>query len=201
MTSEVDICNLALGNIHAQSINALTDDNTEANACQLRYPVARDFVLSQVPWAFAGKDQSLALLEEQPAEWAFAYAWPSDCLEPRYLFIGGTRAALNDPIQYEVHISASDGQRQILTELEDACLKYTFRQVDTNKFSAHFIETLSWYVASQIAIPVAGAERGRELRSDSLQIYNSVVGAAIATDASQGERGPENDSPMIQARL
>jgi hypothetical protein len=103
-----------------------------------------------------------------------------------------------DRIEFEAAVS-STGTRVILTNLAEAKLKYTFRQTNPNRFTPHFIEALSWYMAGVIAIPVVGSEKGRLLRDDSLQIYQATIGAAIAADSSEGyslQREPET----IEAR-
>lgn len=178
---------MALGNIRAQRIQSLDDANAipEAPACKLRYPQARDFVLSDVPWNFAGKIAVLALLTWEPDEWLYAYTWPDDCLTPRYIVPPGKERYQADRIEYESAVS-STGTRVILTNLAEASLKYTFRQTNPNRFSAHFIEALSWYLAAVIAIPVVGSEKGRLLRDDALSMYQATIGAGISADATEG---------------
>lgn len=200
MSTEVDICNLALGNIHAKSINDLGEtDNVEAPACKLRYPIARDLVLAEAWWQFAGRDEAGALLSEEPTEWSYAYAYPQDCLEVRYIVPPGKARYRFDEIEFKVGILSDGTTKAILTNQEDACIAYTFRQTDTQKFPAHFVTALSWYLSGDLAIPVAGTERGRDLRKESLQIYQISLGAAISHDADM-QYSDERDPETIEAR-
>ena len=73
MSSEVDICNLALGNIKAGRIDTLDDDSAEGRACKLRYPQSRDAVLQGHWWNLAGKTATLAQLTTTPDEWEYEY--------------------------------------------------------------------------------------------------------------------------------
>ena len=45
MASEVEICNLALSNIRAGSINSLTEGSLQAQICKLKYPILRDLCI------------------------------------------------------------------------------------------------------------------------------------------------------------
>lgn len=53
MPTEVDICNMALGEISDDTITALSDSNEAGRRCTLLYPQARDEVLALHPWRFA----------------------------------------------------------------------------------------------------------------------------------------------------
>ena len=53
ITSDVDICNLALHKIGHDSIDALTDENDAARHCNALYAVERDMMLAAHPWSFA----------------------------------------------------------------------------------------------------------------------------------------------------
>ena len=53
MPTEVDICNMALGEISDDVITALSDSNEAGRRCTLLYPQARDEVLALHPWRFA----------------------------------------------------------------------------------------------------------------------------------------------------
>lgn len=200
MANEVEICNLAIGNIRAQSIQSLDETNgLEAPACKLRYPQARDVVLADAWWKFAGQIVTLAPLADEPTEWSYAYAWPSDCIEPRYIVPPSKARERSAPIEFNVEIRQSDGLKIIVTEQPEACLKYTFRQTNTELFSPHFVEALSWWLAGSIAIPIVGTERGRAIRKDCLEIYQATIGNAIASDASIGY-SVEPDPDTIEAR-
>src|SRR3990172_4324042 len=85
MASVVDICNLAVGHLGGDAtISSIEppDGSIAADHCQRFYPICRDAMLESHNWRFAMRRQSLALLSttELPAEWAYAYAYPT-CLK------------------------------------------------------------------------------------------------------------------------
>lgn len=217
MASSIDIANLALGNIRAQSINAFDEASIEAQVCDQRYDLARQFVLRDNPWRFANKIAALALVDETAAEWSYVYDYPTDCLAARHIVgeygLSYERTAyyrsevdydylsrFRTRIPFEV-AQQSDGSRAILCDLEDAYLAYTADVTDTTQFQADFIEALAWYLAAQIAVPIVGSNEGRELRKDALQMYSQLTNAARANDANEAwNTYAVPESPTITAR-
>ena len=212
MTSVVSICNQAIGRIRGTQIGALTDDTVEANACTTFYEASRDFVLSDFPWNFASKTLVLAQKVGTPEEWCFCYAYPSDCLNVQYLYPEGFIAAsrdtllysedrhriMNGSIPYDVGLAA-DNTKSIFTNLDLARAKYTVKLENVNHFSAHFVTALSWYLAGEIAIPIAGTSKGRLLADRAMQGYDRVIKAAYSSNASEGDPGLPRDAETIRA--
>lgn len=94
MTSPVDICNRALGEIAARVIiNSFDDPGPAALAARLNYDTVRRKLLRTAPWNFARKQIALSQLNVAstppgvPFPWVFEYAYPSDCVKFRYLLV------------------------------------------------------------------------------------------------------------------
>ncbi len=198
MTSVVTICNMALGRIHADQISSLGEGTVPASNCNLYYAPSRDFVLADFWWNFAGKTAALAELSATPIEWACSYAYPSDALEIRYLVPNSRLRQNQDATEYEIATDSS-GIKVIYTNLSDAYAKYTFRQTNVNEFSPHFVTALSWYLAAEVAIPIAGATKGRQLRNDALAGYRETMASAIAVNANEEYPGEDRLPEAIRA--
>lgn len=82
MTTEVDICNIALSRLGDRAtVTSLSppDGSVQSQHCARFLPLARDSLLEQHDWGFATKRVSLALLSvTPPSGWAYAYAPPGD---------------------------------------------------------------------------------------------------------------------------
>jgi len=194
MSSEITVCNLALSHIRGGSINALTEASIQAQQCKLLYPILRDMVLESVPWQFATKIVSLAQLTNVAIfNYAYAYQYPNDCLKIKRLIINwetvnrtdsqfyGTRLpAMNTEAPVPYQIFNEGGVRVIATNYSDMRIEYTSRVTDTNLFSNQFIMALSHLLASELAIPIVGANEGRNFKSDSLKQYSMMIKAAAA---------------------
>lgn len=217
MTSKVEICNLALGNIRAASINAIDESSVEAQVCKARYDLALKFMLRDFPWRFSHKVQALALESMTPNEWDYAYTYPTDCLRAKYILPTNqhmsTRTAYYHldlphvkeqigPVQFEVGFNDTSSRKVILTDQDEAYLAYTAYQTDTTNFDPLFIEALGWYLASLIAVPIVGIERGKDLRDNALQAYGMTLPYAQEADANEGTINPSHqESPTITERL
>lgn len=200
MASEVEICNLALSNIRAGSINSLTESSLQAQLCKLKYPIFRDRCLREIPWQFNRKIRELASVTTNIFNWSYAYSYPVDCLKIHRLVgeyeevqEGGNdfvsrlldsrvRVAtdLRKQIPYEVF--NFDDTKTIGANQPNLRIDFASKVTDPNLFSDDFILALSHLLASELAIPIVGAELGRALRNDSLQLYKEYLGSAIATD-------------------
>ena len=189
---------MALGRIRAGNIDDIGAPTTAAIKCNLYYEPSRDFVLADFPWNFAKKTLSLGKLSEVPVEWTFQYTYPADALNMRYLLAASTLRQHNDPTEWEIMLS-TDGSQVIATDLDAACVAYTVKQENVNLFSAHFVTALSWYLAGEVAIPIAGTSKGRILRDDAMKGYINFMDAAIAANASEGETGKRRDPELIRA--
>lgn len=207
MTSEVEICNLGLSNIRAGSINSFTEGSLQAQQCKLKYPFLRDRVLKE-SWGFNNKIRTLAVLTTEIFNWAYAYQYPTDCLKINRLVGAHEELANADAavvsrlldsqllpirdrqpvIPYEVF--NFDDNKVIGANESELRIAYTAKITDPNLFNDDFIMALSHLLASELAIPIIGAETGRQLRSDSLQMYREYLNAAIADDMNEGDYEP-----------
>ena len=88
--SAVQICNLALSRIRADTIGSLTEQSPAAEKSALFYPQARDVILTAFDWAFCRGQRVLSLNAFEPLGWEYAFDYPNDCLSLRYLLPHGS---------------------------------------------------------------------------------------------------------------
>ena len=212
MASEVDICNMALGNIRGPLIESLEPKTLPAQSCKLRYPILRDRMLAGLAWNFNRVIAPLELLGEEIFNWAYAYQYPTDCLKILRL-IGSQEELSNttpvsllaDPsllpanalrvkIPYEVFNSTD---HVIAANHASLRVEYAKRVTDPSLFPPDFVMALSHLLASEIAVQIVGAEVGRQLRSDSVSMYREYLAAAQANDANQ----QYHDAPLGDLEL
>lgn len=217
MASEVEICNLALSHIRATSINSLTEQSVQAQQCKLLYPLLRDQVLEDAPWQFAHGLKALAVLASVDIfNWNFAYQYPSDCLKVNRLLINWEEIQNDQAIyaarlrdlgltfpdlrqQVEFKIYNVDNNRVIAANECELRIDYVKKVTDPNIFSTQFIMALSHLLAAELAVPIVGVDKGRALRSDSLNVYTSYIEAAAAEDLNQ-QYQHDPDSEYIRIR-
>lgn len=219
MASEVDICNLALGHLGDNATVASLDPpegSAQAEHCARFYPIARDSLLELHAWNFATKRAQLAELVNPWAQWQHAYAKPADCLQilavipPEVLsdytaVVGFTPARVPMlggeyiPQQFVVEVNA-DGADVILTNQEDAVLRYTAQITDTTKFSPLFVMALTHHLASMLAGPVIKGDVGAAEGKRQTALTQAYLAKAAASDSNQRQVEPVHSVGWIQGR-
>lgn len=190
MANEVDICNLALSNIGQDALVTAIDPpdgSVEADHCERFYPVARDKLLEMHGWRFATFRAVLAEVTlpcTLEGQWRFAYAMPSLVIAPQLILPPRVTEEEKQAVPFEVE-SDLDGSQIILTNMDEAVLKYTKKVLDTTKFTPMFITALSWLLGSYLAGPIT---KRPERRKDAHDNFLTEYTLATAGDAKARRR-------------
>lgn len=193
MASTVSICNLALGHLGADKIDALSEASSEARACNRFYGQTLDALLAAgPPWRFARHEAVLAEVAGVTAgRWAHTYALPVDVLRVRAVRpADGTLSGAILPGDLQGFDEAGApyalfGDR-LLTDLSPVRLSYIRRVDDPSKFPPLFVEALSWHLAARLAMPLT-REPGQ--RQAAFQMALQTQAAASAADANDERAG------------
>ncbi len=197
MASIVEICNQALGNIEAEAlVNSLDTpyESEEARYCDLYYARTRNFVLRAHSWNFATTFLSLADLGSPPTGWSYRYQYPVGCIKALEIVKANRTDA---KIDFEVAYDGASG-RVILTDEEDASLKYTQLIADPNVYDDMFIEALSWALAFRLVGPITGSDTKKQ---QAVTLYENIISQAQAEDSDEGMDDVVEDASWIDARL
>lgn len=201
MASEVDIANLALARLGDNATVASLDPpegSVQAEHCARFYPLARDALLEMHAWKFATRRVLLAKLAVPSWNWSFAYAEPADVL--KLLGVFPAKAANDDETQpYEAE-SATTGASIILTNQEDASLRFIARVTDTTRFPPLFVDALAWLLASYLAGPILKGDAGAAMAKACLQSFMLVFSNAKVSDTNQRKVRPEHKAAWIAGR-
>lgn len=201
MASEVNICNLALARLGDNATVASIDPpegSAQAEHCARFYPIARDSLLEMHAWKFATRRVQLAPLAVPSWDWSFAYAEPTGAL--KLLGVLSATASNDDETQpYEAE-SDANGAAIILTNQEDASLRFVARVTDTTKFSPLFVDALAWLLASYLAGPVLKGDAGAAMAKSCLQSFALAFSSAKVSDANQRKVRPEHTPAWIAGR-
>lgn len=198
MVSAVSICNRALFHVGAKGrISSLTElRNAEADRCNEVYADALKETLEAYDWSFARCRVALAEHGDDPPDtWGYRYVMPANCAALRHLVnpLGDDEP----PVPYDVELSEDRSAPTILTNLEDAVVRYTLHITDPSLFSSLFTSALSRLIASYIAFPLTG---DLKIAEKNLDIYSKLVSSASASNASQHGQNEPADAPWISGR-
>ena len=147
MTSEVDICNLALQRLGARTISALTDDNTSARACNRVYEHARDAEIRSHPWNFARARTSLAALSTAPTfGYAAQYQLPADFIRLLPARNTSDLKKVTDPNEFDemfidllvarIAMDIAEKVTQSNSKKQDATARYSETKKETKRINA-----------------------------------------------------------------
>tara|TARA_R110002153_G_scaffold101714_2_gene237968 strand:- start:9657 stop:10310 length:654 start_codon:yes stop_codon:yes gene_type:complete len=216
MTTIVEICNDALSNIRAQSINSLNENSLQAQYCKLKYPIVLDKVLRERNWSFATTYWTLAKRTEKLHNWLFTYAHPVDCLSVQQIVPLGSektgtgiihrhpRTTLNvdDRVPFAIAsvYTGSGYERVIGCDTDNAVARLTHRANDPNVFDPIFKMMLAWYLSSQLAVPLLGDGKGRQVKDIAMREYMLLRSEATQADFDEDQEDTFIESELISGR-
>ena len=185
--SEVDICNQALYNLGVDTpIVALTDDSSNARACNRIYARLRDTLLQQHPWNFAINRATLAALAAKPGyEYTYAYALPTDPFCLRVLELREERDPTlgSYPYQIESVVDGASTYNVLVTDSDSALIKYIKKVTDPTQFDALFTQALVDLMTSRLAMPITNS---RTTAEDWMKVYLNSLELAKESNVMQG---------------
>ena len=194
MASKMDIINLALANLSREPIQSLSEPNPEAFQLKVHWETALASVLRDHPWGFAMRRRRLAALADPPVGFAYAYAYPEDCIQARRVMPAG----VNGPWRgrpaspFEVGRSPDGRHKAILTDLPDAALEYTTSRVPCEEFDPQFVGALAWRLAAELSLAIHADPQSHQA---AVATYSAQLQQAKALDMreSSSPRLPDGD--------
>jgi len=215
-SSEVELCQMALSHIRGGSLNDLNEPSVQAQRCKLLYPNLRDFALAAAPWGFNRKQAALQLRTDTVFGWANLYQYPSDCLRINRLILNYSTVTEGDVAVYRSRFAADisppdltkqvehrifnvAGKKVIATNYPDLRIEYGVKVTDVTLFDIEFDLALSHLLASHLAIPVVGGDKGESYQKTQLELFGALVAEAIASSLNE-DYSPPVDSELVTIR-
>jgi hypothetical protein len=194
--STVQIANFALSKAGLDStIESLTENSAEANACNLWFDHSRDQVLASYAWTFAHARETLAAHVNDPsADWGYRYIYPVDSIKIRELERPLGKDA--DPIPFIVEL-ATNGTKSILTDLGSAVAIYTKTSTNPLLYTPGFIEAIATTLAAHIAFPLTGKTKLAQYLESRASL---LLRAAPALDANEQQEAKPRDAEATRGR-
>lgn len=177
MASKMDIVNLALANLSREPIQSLSEPNPEAFQLKVHWDTALASVLREHPWGFAMRRKPLAALAETPVGFAFAYAYPDDCIQARRVMPVSGSWRNHAAWPFEIGRSLDGRHKVLLTDLPAAALEYTSLLTPCEEYDPQFVTALAWRLAAEISLAVHADPQTHQaaIGAYSLQIQQAKV--------------------------
>ena len=209
MTTETEICNIALGYLGANRITSLDveEDSTEFLLCSENYNNLRDAVLEEREWTFAVKRVDL---DPSTTEIVFGFERlfqkPSDSV--RILTVHDDSVIRPQPITTPQPVSRGvhdlpqlEGWQVegdfIIANAELIHVRYNRRVSETGLFSATFIQALAQRLAAEFALPLT---ESRSLFDKMWASYAAKIVMGGVSDGIQGRSRKVRSQALIRRR-
>jgi hypothetical protein len=198
MSSDIEICNIALSRIAVTSaITSFTERSKEAEQCRVFYAPLRDLVLQAFPWPFAESSVALADIGSPAPGWRYRYRYPANCLKVRDIVQPGWRGPLTADQEIPYKVGYDTGGRVIHTDQPEAVCRFTFRVEDSTFFDPQFADVLAWRLAMDLALPLSARQ---ELQQFAAQQYQMALTIAEGSAFEESQDSPEPESEFITVR-
>lgn len=181
----VEICNLALVSLGADTIMDLSEDNESARKLNAIYvPVLKDLLRAH-PWNFSSRRATLAQLSETPAfGFAYYYQLPPDCLRA---------VEINEDTSIDFVVEG----RKLLCDEGSVNLKYIAYVADPTLYDSNFVALFAARLTAEIAYAITNS---RTVTKDKWDIYLYMVRTARSSDAQEGKPQRAERSAWLQKR-
>ena len=200
MASKMDIVNLALANLSREPIQSLAEPNPEAFQLRVHWETALASVLRDHPWGFAMRRKKLAALADSPIGFAYAYAYPEDCIQARRVMPCGTPGSWRGRAAFPFEIGRSpDGRfKAILADFPDAALEYTTNLAPCEEFDPQFVTALAWRLAAELSLAIHADPQSHQI---ALATYSAQLQQAKALDMRESSSPRLPDGDFLASRL
>ncbi|MDD2709801.1 MAG: hypothetical protein PHV34_17600 [Verrucomicrobiae bacterium] len=196
MANENEVANFVLTLWGQEEIESLNEENESARKLRRVWPLVRKSVLRRIDWNFARTEKLLAPVTDAVSDYAYAYAYPADCVEAREIY-NSTKSHDADNIDFGVRSNASGNGKIIVTDQYQAVLFYTRAITVTSVFCPLFVEACGYLMAAMTYKTFGGsAAEAKQHRLDFL----ATIGEAGRVNKNEYWKKPNRKSCFELAR-
>lgn len=206
---QLDIFNRAVGRIAAAPVADVDEDSLAARECRRFYPsVIANALEAPQDWSWAKQRVLLAtVVNDRPAEWAYAYQLPSNCASPIRVIPDLLALGVSVPVPLpgqpyaeawayfaipDIETPYVMDSSVIYSNEQNATLEYVVNDITNLRVSELVIKALALDLAAEIAIPV---KKDSALRKDILSEAEVAWERAIADDRNRQPQTSEEYLP------
>lgn len=185
--TKLQVWNWALRRIGERTLQSELEDNATADLMREIYDLNRRSLLRSYPWSFCQNTAQLTEISEEPPDYLYTYAKPSDAL-----FITKVIAQNDDVVASwdydrlrwigntdEWEVRRDD---KVYSNIPGLIVKYTVDIDDESLFDDIFADALAWRLAQEIAMPIT---RMPELQTNAANGYIQTMQMARGMDGAQ----------------
>jgi hypothetical protein len=200
MSTQLQICNMALYHLGMQSVTALSDvGNPSVDACNVFYTPALDDIYREFGWPFATSRVLLTEVSNTAASvigWDYIYEYPDTAANIFSVFDEGSVDTKEDQ-EFEVLYDPTTTERVICSNLEDAYAECSYKITDTTLFDPKFVLALTYKLAAMMAHQLVG---GPDVGLKMMELYSGVLSEAKRGSGKEKLKKPKQTSSYQNSR-
>ena len=181
--TQLSIANMTLAHLGMSEVANLesSSNDPKIKAINRFWEPVRDDVFSELDWSFATVTENLTQIDDYYApEWSYGYEYTTlNVATFWYVFDQGTWNTKEEQ-KYEVKYDPNQGDKVILTNLDDAIAEYTYIVTDPTLWSHKFIMAFTYRLASVLALPLLNDD---EKATKMLTLSSAIVSEAKRIDS------------------
>lgn len=195
ISTDVDVCNIALGNIGQPPIQTLVGNLPAQKACKLRYDEARQEAISAAPWNFSTTWGAGVPYEtySPKAPWGYVFRFPTNALAVYEILRADPRET---PYGFEVTDSPDNTGKLIHTDQASPVFVFGRDKPNISTWDQEFIQAVGWLLASKIAMPIT---KSLKIQQEAYKMWLDRKSAAATKSANEGFRDRSQDIASYQA--
>lgn len=199
MSTDVEICNMALSLIGQSAISSLAGTDNVSKTCNVHFNQAKNWVLMQRQWRDATKRASLATPDGTPEYgWDHYYDEPATAL--RILDVRANQ--LEDDSENTTRWVSEQGR--ILTDIGDGIKVKYLDAIAATALPTHVVDVVALELARRICIPITNSKKLKEQLTGMMFGEQAgdrgMIDEAAAVDGMEGRNRVLRSSKLVQVR-
>lgn len=189
MSSQVQLCNLALSRIGGSTITSLSDNTNSANLCNTFFDDLADEVMAEGSWTSTIRRAVLARTTTTPAfEFTYEFQLPVD---PKCLKVLSINEDIPGTYEYKI-----EGDK-LVTDSDAISIRYIARLTNTSDWDIFLQRAFVTRLAAELAYPLTGDKDKAKFEFDRYQLQ---VAEGLALNNQQGSKSMVVANDLIEVR-
>ena len=178
MASKVEIINMALRSLGADTITDITEDSENARKMDSIYDIVLKSLLRLCRWSFAKKESTLSRISGAPilTEYAYIYGLPSD-------FLGLNKTTVEPSYSHKIK------GRYLYSNATAVSIEYTYFCDEPDQYDALFADAFAARLAAELCFSITAKPALIEVKwkefKEKLNVARSANGQEVTPDEAQ----------------
>lgn len=187
MASKVEIINMALRGLGADSIASLTENSENARKMSTAYPIILKGLLRLHPWSFNKKETALSRLSDVPVleDFLYIYSLPAD-------FVRLNKTSVEPAYAHKIK------GRNLYSNADAVSIEYGYYLDDPTQYDDAFVETLAAKLAAELCYAIT---RDKDMVKVKWAEFKEKVGMTRSLNGMETTPDEAQEDTWLNSRI